>query len=102
LDGDLFRQSRNQPAFLLRGTPVRFLPNLASVSSQVLNGPQEYLNQAGTRKNLHVVVSSPVARVLFKDEKSAAGDVVASGVEFVHEGKTYTARASREVILSAG
>jgi len=48
-----------------------------------------------------VVVSSPVTRVLFKDEKSAIGDVVASGVEFVQEGKTYTARA-KEVILSAG
>ncbi|KAH9987924.1 GMC oxidoreductase [Russula compacta] len=61
----------------------------------------EYLNQASGRKNLHVVVSSPVTRVLFKDEKTAAGDVVASGVEFVHEGKTYTARANREIILSA-
>jgi len=62
----------------------------------------EYLNQAGSRKNLHVLVSSPVTRVLFKDEKSAVGDVVASGVEFVHEGKTYTVCVSREVILSAG
>jgi hypothetical protein len=63
---------------------------------------QEYLRQAGARENLHVVVSSPVTRVLFKDEKSATGDVVALGVEFVHEGKTYTARANREVILSSG
>jgi hypothetical protein len=66
------------------------------------NRSQEYLNQAGSRKNLHVLVSSPVTRVLFKDEKSAVGDVVASGVEFVHEGKTYTVCVSREVILSAG
>ena len=63
---------------------------------------QEYLNQAGPRDNLHVVASSPMTRILFKDEKSAAGDVVASGVEFVHEGKTYIARANREVILSSG
>lgn len=63
---------------------------------------QEYLQQAGERKNLHVVVSSLVTKVLFKDEKSATGDVIASGVGFVHEGKTYTARANREVILSAG
>jgi hypothetical protein len=39
---------------------------------------QEYLKQAGTRDNLHVVVCSPVTRILFEDEKSAAGDVVAS------------------------
>jgi choline dehydrogenase-like flavoprotein len=66
------------------------------------NASQEYLNQASSRKNLHVVVSSPVTRVLFRDEKNAEGDVIASGVEFVHEGKTYTGRAKREVILSAG
>lgn len=59
----------------------------------------EYLEQAGARKNLHVVVSSPVTRVLFKDEKSAAGDLIASGVEF---GEQYTVRAKREVILCAG
>ncbi|KAH9991497.1 GMC oxidoreductase-domain-containing protein [Russula vinacea] len=62
----------------------------------------EYLHQASARENLHVVVSSPVTKILFKDEKTAAGDVVASGVEFVHDGKTYTARAKREVILSSG
>lgn len=63
---------------------------------------QEYLHQASARENLHVVVCSPVTKILFKDEKTAAGDVVASGVEFVHDGKTYTARAKREVILSSG
>jgi hypothetical protein len=46
-----------------------------------------------------VVVSSLVTRVLFKDEKTAAGDLVAVGVEF---GEQYTARARREVILCAG
>ena len=51
------------------------------------------------RKNLHVLVSSPVTRVLFKGKKNAAGDLVASGVEF---GEQYTARAKREVILCAG
>jgi hypothetical protein len=42
-----------------------------------------------------VVFSSPVTMVLFKDEKNAAGDVVASGVEFVHEDKTYCTREPR-------
>ena len=63
------------------------------------NASQECLNLAGTRNNRYVVVSSPVTRVLFKDEKNAAGDVIASGVEFVHEGKTYTGRAKREVFF---
>ncbi|KAI9455778.1 GMC oxidoreductase [Lactarius psammicola] len=63
---------------------------------------QEYLEQAGSRKNLHVVVSSPVTRVLFKDEKSATGDAVASGVEFVNEGKKYTARAKRRSSSAPG
>ncbi|KAI0246784.1 hypothetical protein BJV78DRAFT_1286116 [Lactifluus subvellereus] len=34
--------------------------------------------------------------------KNASGDLIGSGVEFVHEGKTYTGCAKREVILSAG
>lgn len=47
-----------------------------------------------------MVVSSPVTRVSFKGEgeTSVADDVVASGVEFVHERKTYAAHAGREVI----
>ncbi|KAF8267309.1 GMC oxidoreductase-domain-containing protein [Lactarius quietus] len=64
--------------------------------------PQEYLEQAGARKNLHVVVLSPVTRVLFKDEKSPTGNVVAEGVEFGDGKEKYTARAKREVILCAG
>jgi hypothetical protein len=36
-----------------------------------------------------------------KDEKSATGDAVASGIEFVEEWEKYTARA-KKVILSVG
>ncbi|KAF8263859.1 GMC oxidoreductase [Lactarius quietus] len=54
----------------------------------------EYLEQAGARKNLHVVVLSPVTRVLFKDEKSPTGNVVAEG--------KYTARAKREILEFSG
>lgn len=63
---------------------------------------QEYLYQAGKRKIIHTVVSTLVTKVLFKDEKSAIGNVVLSGVEFVLEGKMYTARTNQEVILSSG
>lgn len=98
MDGDLLSRFRNEKTFIRGGTYG--LPNVACKISQLSS--QEYLNQAGTRDNLHVVVSSPVTRILFKDEKNAAGDVVATGVEFVNEGKKYTARATREVILSSG
>ena len=40
--------------------------------------------QAGVRKNLHVVVSSPVTWTL--EDEEVTGDVVTSGVEFVDEG----------------
>jgi hypothetical protein len=38
-------------------------------------------------------------RVMFKDKRSAAGDMVASGVEF---GEKCMAHAKREVTLCAG
>ena len=38
-------------------------------------------------------------RDLFRNEKNAAGDLVAAEVEF---GEQHTARAKREVILCAG
>ncbi|KAI0247513.1 hypothetical protein BJV78DRAFT_1157164 [Lactifluus subvellereus] len=91
VDGNLLGQSRDKQTFILRGA-LDLDRDLAL----------EYLNQAGTRKNLHVVVSSPVMRVLFEDEKNASGELIASGVEFVYEGKTCTGCAKREVILSAG
>jgi len=39
---------------------------------------------------------------LFKPEKNAAGNLVATGVEFVVDGRTFTVEAVKEVILSAG
>ncbi|KAI0069141.1 GMC oxidoreductase [Artomyces pyxidatus] len=61
-----------------------------------------YLNQARGRRNLSVVVRAPVSRILSAPEKSADGKLVASGVEFTHDGKSYRVLANREVILSAG
>jgi hypothetical protein len=51
--------------------------------------------QAGSRKNLHVVVSSPVPWTL-EDEKRSQGDVVTSGVQFVDEGGKNTARTKKD------
>ncbi|RPD56267.1 GMC oxidoreductase [Lentinus tigrinus ALCF2SS1-7] len=59
-----------------------------------------YLEQAGARPNLKVLVNAPVARIL-----SAPGSgFVASGVEFLYDGQKHTVSttADGEVILSAG
>jgi len=46
-----------------------------------------------------VLVSVYVNRII---TESAGHEVVATGVEFSHEGATYVAIANKEVILSAG
>ncbi len=61
---------------------------------------QAYLEQAGARPNLKILVNAPVARIL-----SAPGSgFVASGVEFLYDGQKHTVSttADGEVILSAG
>ncbi len=54
-----------------------------------------FLRPALARKNLHLVMHAQVSRVLF-DGSSAVG------VEWITQGATTRARASREVILAAG
>ena len=63
---------------------------------------QAYLEQAGARPNLKVLVNAPVARIL-----SAPGPgegFVANGVEFLFDGRKHTVSTTTdgEVILSAG
>ncbi|KAJ7637777.1 GMC oxidoreductase [Mycena rosella] len=52
------------------------------------------------RKNLVVLTEATVARVLFAD--APGKDLTATGVEFIHAGKTLKVYAKKEVILSAG
>ena len=54
-----------------------------------------YLRPALKRRNLRVVTGAHTHRLLFEGKR-------ASGVEFIHQGKLQTAKAGREVILSAG
>lgn len=54
-----------------------------------------YLRPAAKRKNLRVITNAHTQRILFEGKR-------ASGVEFLHKGKLCTAKASREVVLSAG
>ena len=50
---------------------------------------------------MQVLTEAVGAKVLFADSKYD-GDLVASGVEFIHRGTTYRAYASKEVVLTAG
>lgn len=54
-----------------------------------------YLVPAAKRSNLHVIKSSHVTKVVMKGDK-------ATGVDFIRGNHLYTARARKEVILSAG
>lgn len=48
-----------------------------------------------------VLTEAFVSRILFADSE-ANKEVTATGVEFTHAGKTYTVKANKEVVLSAG
>lgn len=56
-----------------------------------------FLRPIRNRKNLHISTRSRVTKVLFDQVTRRA-----IGVEFAKDGKYYTARASKEVVLSAG
>ncbi|KAI0709499.1 GMC oxidoreductase [Earliella scabrosa] len=58
-----------------------------------------YYAPNAARKNLVVLTKSHAARIVFSPGSSP---LTATGVEFLHEGKTYVAQARKEVILSAG
>ncbi|QLC24860.1 glucose-methanol-choline oxidoreductase [Parasphingopyxis algicola] len=56
---------------------------------------RRYLRPALNRKNLTLVCNAQTRKVLLDGRRAV-------GVEYVHEGKVYRVKASREVILSAG
>ncbi|KAI0858073.1 glucose-methanol-choline oxidoreductase-like protein [Xylaria cubensis] len=58
-----------------------------------------YLKPIQDRHNLVVVTGAHVQRILLK---GTSPDVVATGVQYLHNGETRTANARGEVILSAG
>ena len=88
------------------GIPYNTDPNrrdvegIGHVQRAVRNGrrvstARGYLKPARGRANLTVICNAQASRVLFEGRRAA-------GIEFVADGKTQTAKASREVILSAG
>ena len=59
-----------------------------------------YYAPVADRKNLHVLTGAMIDKVEFGTADE--GNAVATGVLFTHGDKTYTAKAKKEVILSAG
>ncbi|KAI0089317.1 hypothetical protein BDY19DRAFT_945207 [Irpex rosettiformis] len=67
--------------------------------SRSYSAPSYYTPNEG-RTNLKVLVNAHVNSV--QTEKGANGNLVATGVDFTHGGKTYSVKAKKEVLLSAG
>jgi len=66
----------------------------------ILTGLQAFFLPNHERPNFSVLVEANVNKLVFADEE--AGDWVAKGVEFRHDGGTYTVEATKEVIVAAG
>ncbi|KAJ1301435.1 hypothetical protein OPQ81_008693 [Rhizoctonia solani] len=63
-----------------------------------------YYGYNAHRPNFVVLTGAQVTKINFKGatKQSKTGKLVASGVSFVHKPQTYTVKARKEVILSAG
>ncbi|TDL18468.1 alcohol oxidase [Rickenella mellea] len=61
-----------------------------------------YLAPITSRNNLKIICGAQATKIIFQDGRDGAGNVVATGVEFVVDGKTHSAQASTEVLLCAG
>ncbi|KAG6839725.1 hypothetical protein C0991_012260, partial [Blastosporella zonata] len=61
-----------------------------------------YLVPVQDRPNLTVLTQARVSRITFAERLNETNDLTAAGVEFLHQGQTYTLHAQKEVILSAG
>ncbi|CUA71924.1 Pyranose dehydrogenase 1 [Rhizoctonia solani] len=55
------------------------------------------------RHNLVVLTGAQATKINFKDtQRNKAGNVVATGVSFVHKSQSYAVKVKKEVIISAG
>ncbi|KAG5643927.1 hypothetical protein DXG03_009335 [Asterophora parasitica] len=63
-----------------------------------------YIDPLPPRKNLDILVSATVTRIIFGGDKNSAGDQVASGVEFATSatGTKKTVKVKKEVIVTGG
>jgi choline dehydrogenase len=59
-----------------------------------------YYQPNASRKNLTVLTLAHTSKVIFK--KDGQGILTATAVEFLHDGKKYSANVNKEVVISAG
>lgn len=71
------------------------LYQITTKNARRMSSSRAYLRPAMRRKNLEVITYAHATRLLFDGTR-------VSGVEYVHKGKTKTANAQREVLLSGG
>ena len=68
---------------------------LTTHQGQRMSAARAYLKPARNRPNLTVICNASVARIVFSGKR-------ASGVEYHHQHKIHYAKATKEIILSAG
>ena len=60
-----------------------------------------YWKPFASRPNFHVITQAVVNKIEFSDQKTN-GNLVATGLNFTVDGKTYVAKAGKEVIVAGG
>lgn len=77
---------------------VGFAPAQATVrNGRRYSAGRAFLSTINDRDNLHILTSARVTKIIIDNDT-----MTAQGVEYIHDGVTYTAYASKEVVISAG
>ncbi|KAL8727736.1 MAG: hypothetical protein Q9166_005849 [cf. Caloplaca sp. 2 TL-2023] len=61
-----------------------------------------YFTLSASRPNLQILTNALVSRINFQPQKDENNNVVATGLTYTSDGTTYTANATREVLITAG
>ncbi|KAL8694670.1 MAG: hypothetical protein Q9224_003527, partial [Gallowayella concinna] len=61
-----------------------------------------YYTQSANRPNLKILTNALVSKINFQPFRTANADLIAYGVDFTSEGKTYAVNATKEVLITAG
>lgn len=76
--------------------------NIEASSKQRSHALSAYYAPVKTRENLVVVTSALVTKIHFSDDKDENGNLAATSVSYMLDGKPHTATATKEIVLAAG